>query len=216
MKARQALLFMKMKLSNVEMAAASKLSNVEMAAASKLSVAKEALSAVELARSASELAAAQNISALKEALFIQQKREEETMRLLETAMTRDAAMNPRSVIEYVELFVMSQNSSYFKFKDRRKKWEAFLLDETTNGPAIMQCLKKNVPSWSSPSKAADQLSSMYSYTSEGVHVTSHEIADNPNLEIRITEGPSLLLQGAKAMLCIGDTLGLAVKLKKRG
>jgi len=212
MKARHALLFMKMKLSVAKEA----LSAVELAATRNVSIAKEALSAVELARSASELAAAHKISALKEALFSQQKRKEETSRLLEAAMTRDAAMNPRSVIEYVELFVMSQNSSYFKFKDRRKKWEAFLLDETTNGPAFMQCLKKNVPSWSSPSKAADQLSSVYSYTSEGVHVTSHEIADDPKLEIRITEGPSLLLQGAKAMLCIGDTLGLAVKLKKRG
>ena len=169
-------------------------------------------------------AAAQNLSAVKEALssvkedlWNERGRGQETTRLLEAAMTRDATMNPRSVIEYVELFVMPQGAPYFKTKDRRKKWESFLLDDTTSGPAVMKCLKEQVPSWGSASKAADQLSSIYSYTSENVHVTSYEIAENPNgIPIRITEGPSLLLQGGKAMLCIGKVLGLAIELKKKG
>ena len=139
------------------------------------------------------------------------------MRLLEAAMTRDATMNPRSVIEYVELFVMPRGKHYFKTKDRREKWKSFLLDDETSGPAVMACLKEKVPSWGSASKAADQISIIYSYTSEGVHVTSYEIAENPNgIPIRITEGPSLLLQGGKAMLCIGKVLGLAIELKKKG
>ena len=167
--------------------------------------------------SAVKVAAAHNISDLKEALWIEQGRGEETMRLLKTAMTRDATMNPRAVIEYVELYVMPKDAPYFKSKDRRKKWESFLKDNTTNGPAIMQCLKEKVPSWSGEFKAADQISSIYSYTSEGLHVTSHEIADNPGgFPICITEGPSLLLQGGKAMLCIGEVLGLVIELKKKG
>ena len=179
-------------------------------AAQDISDLKETLGTVKLA-------AAQDISGLKEALWIEQGRGEETMRLLETAMTRDATMNPRAVIEYVELYVMPKDAPYFKSKDRRKKWESFLKDNTTDGPAIMQCLKEKVPSWSGEFKAADQISSIYSYTSEGLHVTSHEIADNPGgFPICITEGPSLLLQGGKAMLCIGEVLGLVIELKKKG
>jgi len=204
--ARQALLDLTIEVS----AAAQNLSAVKVAAAQNLSDVKEA--------------AAQNLSAVKEALssvkedlWNEQGRGQETTRLLEAAMTRDATMNPRSVIEYVELFVMPQGAPYFKTKDRRKKWESFLLDDTTSGPAVMKCLKEQVPSWGSASKAADQLSSIYSYTSENVHVTSYEIAENPNgIPIRITEGPSLLLQGGKAMLCIGEVLGLAIELKKKG
>jgi hypothetical protein len=193
--ARQALLDLTIEVS----AAAQNLSDVKEAAAQNLSAVKEALSSV------------------KEDLWNEQGRGQETTRLLEAAMTRDATMNPRSVIEYVELFVMPQGAPYFKTKDRRKKWESFLLDDTTSGPAVMKCLKEQVPSWGSASKAADQLSSIYSYTSENVHVTSYEIAENPNgIPIRITEGPSLLLQGGKAMLCIGKVLGLAIELKKKG
>ena len=208
--ARQALLDLTIEVSAVKEAAAQNLSDVKVAAAQNLSDVKEA--------------AAQNLSAVKEALssvkedlWNEQGRGQETTRLLEAAMTRDATMNPRSVIEYVELFVMPQGAPYFKTKDRRKKWESFLLDDTTSGPAVMKCLKEQVPSWGSASKAADQLSSIYSYTSENVHVTSYEIAENPNgIPIRITEGPSLLLQGGKAMLCIGKVLGLAIELKKKG
>ena len=186
--------------------------------------ARQALLDLTIEVSAVKEAAAQNLSAVKEALssvkedlWNEQGRGQETTRLLEAAMTRDATMNPRSVIEYVELFVMPQGAPYVKTKDRRKKWESFLLDDTTSGPAVMKCLKEQVPSWGSASKAADQLSSIYSYTSENVHVTSYEIAENPNgIPIRITEGPSLLLQGGKAMLCIGKVLGLAIELKKKG
>ena len=186
------------------------LSTVKVAAAQNISDLKETLSNVKVA-------AAHNISDLKVVLLNEQQRGEETMRLLETAMTRNAAMNPRAVIEYVELYVMPKDAPYFKSKDRRKKWESFLKDNTTNGPAIMQCLKEKVPSWSGEFKAADQISSLYSYSSEGLHVTSHEIADNPGgFPICITEGPSLLLQGGKAMLCIGEVLGLVITLKKKG
>ena len=190
-------------LGTVKLAAAQDISGLKVAAAQDISDLK--------------VAAAQDISGLKEALWIEQGRGEETMRLLETAMTRDATMNPRAVIEYVELYVMPKDAPYFKSKDRRKKWESFLKDNTTDGPAIMQCLKEKVPSWSGEFKAADQISSIYSYTSEGLHVTSHEIADNPGgFPICITEGPSLLLQGGKAMLCIGEVLGLVIELKKKG
>ena len=171
---------------------------------------KETLSAVKVA-------AAHNISDLKVVLLNEQQRGEETMRLLETAMSSNVAMNPRAVIEYVELYVMPKDAPYFKWKDRRKKWESFLKDNTTNGPAIMQCLKEKLPSWSGEFKAADQISSLYSYSSEGLHVTSHEIADNPGgFPVCITERPSLLLQGGKAMLCIGEVLGLVITLKKKG
>ena len=208
--ARRALLTMKV-------AAAQDISDLE----ETLSDLKETLSTVKIAAiqdiSTVKIAAAQDISTVKEALWIEQQRGDETMRLLETAMTRDAAMNPRAVIEFVELFVMPKDAPYFNSKDRRKKWESFLKDNTTNGPAIMLCLKEKVPSWSGESKAADQISSIYSYSSEGVYVTSHEIADNPGgFPIRITEGPSLLLQGGKAMLCIGEVLGLVIELKKKG
>jgi hypothetical protein len=197
-------------LSTVKVAAAQDIRNLEVAAAQNISDLKETLSTVKIA-------AIQDISGLKEALLNEQQRGNETMRLLESAMTRNAAMNPRAVIEYVEMYVMPKDAPYFKSKDRRKKWESFLKDNSTNGPAIMQCLMEKVPSWSGESKAADQISSIYSYTSEGVHVTSHEIADNPGgFPIRITEGPSLLLQGGKAMLCIGEVLGLVVELKKKG
>lgn len=46
-------------------------------------------------------------------------------------------------------------------------------------------------------------------------MTSHEIADDPLAPIRIDEGPSLLLQGGKAMLCIGKVLGIGIKLIKK-
>jgi hypothetical protein len=194
----------------LEVAAAQDIRNSEVAAAQDIRNLEETLSTVKIA-------AVQDISGLKEALLIEQQRGNETMRLLEAAMTRNAAMNPRAVIEYVEMYVMPKDAPYSNSKDRRKKWESFLLDDTTNGPAVMKCLKEKVPSWGSASKAAEQLSSIYSYTSESVHVTSYEIAENPKgVPIRITEGPSLLLQGGKAMLCIGETLGLAIELKKKG
>jgi phosphoribosylanthranilate isomerase len=208
-------------LSTVKVAAAQDIRNSEVAAAQNISTVKVAAAQdirnLEETLSTVKIAAVQDISGLKEALLIEQQRGNETMRLLEAAMTRNAAMNPRAVIEYVEMYVMPKDAPYFNSKDRRKKWESFLKDNTTNGPAIMQCLKEKVPSWSGESKAADQISSIYSYTSEGVHVTSHEIADNPGgFPIHITEGPSLLLQGGKAMLCIGEVLGLVVELKKKG
>jgi len=144
-----------------------------------------------------------------------QEQERELQRLLSEAITRNAAMNPRAVIEYVELFVMPSNAAYFKTKDRRLKWEAFLKDDSTSGPNIVHCLCKDVPKWNTAAKAAAQISSLYSYTSEGAHVTSHEIADDPSAPIRIDEGPSLLLQGGKAMLCIGKVLGIGIVLTRK-
>jgi hypothetical protein len=144
-----------------------------------------------------------------------QEQERELQRLLSEAITRNAAMNPRAVIEYVELFIMTSNAAYFKTKDRRLKWETFLQDDSTNGPNIVHCLCKDVPKWNTAAKAAAQISNLYSYTSEGAHVTSHEIADDPSAPIRIDEGPSLLLQGGKAMLCIGKVLGIGIELTRK-
>ena len=193
------------------------LSTVKDAAAQNISAIKETLSSVKDAAAQNISAIKEILSSVKEALWKEQGRGQETMRLLEAAMTRDATMNPRSVIEYVELFVMPRDKHYFKTKDRREKWKSFLLDDETSGPAVMACLKEKVPSWGSASKAADQISIIYSYTSEGVHVTSYEINEDPKgVPIRIMEGPSLLLQGGKAMLCIGEALGLAIELKKKG
>ena len=177
---------------------------------------KNDITAVKEALGAVQLAAAQDISAVKEALSIEKRHGEDTKRLLDAAMMRDAVMNPRSVIEYVELFVMPKTATYYKTKDRRKKWDNFLQDDTTNGPDIMKCLKEKVPSWNTVIKAADQISSIYSYVSEGAHVTSYEIKENPaDFPIQIAEG-TLLLQGGQAMLCIGDVLGLKIVIKKKG
>lgn len=198
MEARRALLNMK-----------NDITALKEAAAQNISTFKEALGAVKLA-------AAQDISAVKEALSIEKRHGEDTKRLLDAAMMRDAVMNPRSVIEYVELFVMPKTAAYYKTKDRREKWDNFLQDNTTNGPAIMECLKEKVPSWNTVIKAAYQISSIYSYVSEGAHVTSYEIEESPaDFPIQIAEG-TLLLQGGQAMLCIGDVLGLKIVIKKKG
>ena len=157
----------------------------------------------------------QSLAESRIALMKAQEQERELQRLLSEAITRNAAMNPRAVIEYVELFVMPSNAAYFKTKDRRLKWEAFLKDDSTSGPNIVHCLCKDVPKWNTAAKAAVQISSLYSYTSEGAHVTSHEIADDPSAPIRIDEGPSLLLQGGKAMLCIGKVLGIGIELTRK-
>ena len=205
MEARRALLNMKNDITAVKEA----LGAVKEAAAQNITAVKEALGAFQLA-------AAQDISAVKEALSIEKRHGEDTKRLLDAAMMRDAVMNPRSVIEYVELFVMPKTATYYKTKDRRKKWDNFLQDDTTNGPDIMKCLKEKVPSWNTVIKAADQISSIYSYVSEGAHVTSYEIKENPaDFPIQIAEG-TLLLQGGQAMLCIGDVLGLKIVIKKKG
>jgi hypothetical protein len=144
-----------------------------------------------------------------------QEQKRELQRLLREAITRNAAMNPRAVIEYVELFVMPRDATYIQTKDRRQKWEEFLKDDTTSGPSIVHCLRKDVPMWNTAAKAAAQISSLYSYTSEGAHVTSHEIAEDPSALVRIDEGPSLILQGGKAMLCIGKVLGIGIKLVRK-
>jgi hypothetical protein len=157
----------------------------------------------------------QSLAESQIALMKSQEQERELIRLLNEAVTRNAAMNPRAVIEYVELFVMPSDAEYIKTKDRRQKWEAFLKDENTRGPNIVRCLLDDVPTWSTAAKAAAQISNLYSYTSEGAHVTSHEIADNPLAPIRIDEGPSLLLQGGKAMLCIGRVLEIGIELKRK-
>jgi hypothetical protein len=157
----------------------------------------------------------QSLAESRIALIDAQEQERELQRLLSEAIARNAAMNPRAVIEYVELFVMPSNAAYFKTKDRRLKWEAFLKDDSTSGPNIVHCLCKDVPKWNTAAKAAAQISSLYSYTSEGAHVTSHEIADDPSAPIRIDEGPSLLLQGGKAMLCIGKVLGIGIVLTRK-
>ena len=157
----------------------------------------------------------ESLAELQIALMKAQEQERELQRLLREAITRNAAMNPRAVIEYVELFVMPSDATYIKTKDRRQKWEAFLNDDSTSGPNIVHCLCKDVPTWNTAAKAAAQISSLYSYTSEGAHVTSHEIADDPSAPIRIDEGPSLLLQGGKAMLCIGKVLGIGIELTRK-
>jgi hypothetical protein len=157
----------------------------------------------------------QSLAESQIALMKAQEQERELQRLLREAITRNAAMNPRAVIEYVELFVMPRDATYIKTKDRRVKWESFLTDDTTSGPSIVHCLREDVPMWNTPAKAAAQISSLYSYTSEGAHVTSHEIADSPSTPVRIDVGPSLLLQGANAMLCIGKVLGIGIQLIRK-
>ena len=152
---------------------------------------------------------------MKGQLMKAQQQKRELQQLLREAITRNAAMNPRAVVEYVENFVMPSEAAYAKKKDRREKWETFLKDETTNGPNILKCLREEVPTWNTATKAAAQISNLYSYTSEGAHVTSYEIADNPMAPVRIDEGPALLLQGGKAMLCIGKVLGIGIELIRK-
>ena len=157
----------------------------------------------------------QSLAELQMTLMKTQEQERDLQRLLREAVTRNAAMNPRAVVEYVENFVMPSEAAYAKKKDRREKWETFLKDETTNGPNILKCLREEVPTWNTATKAAAQISNLYSYTSEGAHVTSYEIADNPMAPVRIDEGPALLLQGGKAMLCIGKVLGIGIELIRK-
>ena len=157
----------------------------------------------------------QSLAELQMTLMKTQEQERDLQRLLREAVTRNAAMNPRAVVEYVENFVMPSEAAYAKTKDRREKWETFLKDETTNGPNILKCLREEVPTWNTATKAAAQISNLYSYTSEGAHVTSYEIADNPMAPVRIDEGPALLLQGGKAMLCIGKVLGIGIELIRK-
>ena len=165
-----------------------------------------------LAESQQSLAESQqSLAELQMTLMKTQEQERDLQRLLREAVTRNAAMNPRAVIEYVELFVMPSDATYIKTKDRRQKWEAFLNDDNTSGPNIVHCLCKDMPTWNTAAKAAAQISSLYSYTSEG----AHEIADDPSAPIRIDEGPSLLLQGGKAMLCIGKVLGIGIELTRK-
>jgi hypothetical protein len=73
-----------------------------------------------------------------------EEQQRELQRLLREAITRNAAMNPRAVIEYVEHFVMPSDATYLKTMDRRQKWEVFLNDNSAYGPNIAHCLCTDV------------------------------------------------------------------------
>ena len=116
-------------------------------------------------------------------------------------MDSSSALNPRAVLEYVEIKYMPPE--YAKLP-RQVKWARFL-DETVDGTALFKCLKK-IPDWDSEKKIAVHLSNVYSLASQFAHCTSSSIEADPKVPIRIS-GP-LLPQTLRAMHCIGKSFGL--------
>ena len=120
---------------------------------------------------------------------------------IEQLMDSTSALNPRAVLEYVE--VKHMPPEYAKLP-RQVKWARFL-NETEIGTNLFKCLKK-IPDWESEKKIATHLSNVYSLASQFAHCTSSSIEANPKVPIRIS-GP-LLPQTLQAMHCIGKSFSL--------
>jgi hypothetical protein len=141
-------------------------------------------------------------------------KEAELLNLLEIAMEKNYAINPRSVIEYVEQYVMAkQDEMYAKNKNRQEVWEMFLQDKNGPGVDILGCLKKDLQDWNTAAKASKNISNLYSVASQGIHSTSHEIAEDKSKLLEIKQGSWLIPQGARALICIGKVLGLRTEIK---
>ena len=133
---------------------------------------------------------------------------------LETAMEKlmdtTSALNPRAVLEFIEVKHMPHEYAEKKLP-RKDKWEKYL-STTDPGIALFHCLKRTIPDWDSTKKVATNFSNIYNLASQFAHCTSSSIAADPSKAIRLS-GP-LLPQTLLAMACISKSFDLKFKFDK--
>ena len=131
-----------------------------------------------------------------------------TILQLETAMEKlmdtTSALNPRAVLEFVEVKHMPHWYAEKKLP-RKDKWENYL-STTEPGIALFHCLKRTIPDWDSTKKVATNFSNISNLASQFAHCTSSSIAADPSKPILLS-GP-LLPQTLLAMACIGKSFNL--------
>jgi len=155
-------------------------------------------------KSEKDAAVAERNAAVAEKNLVEAIKKYEVLELeksIEQLMDSTSALNPRAVLEYVE--VKHMPPEYARLS-RQVKWARFL-NETDIGTNLFNCLKK-FPDWESEKKIATHLSNVYSLASQFAHCTSFSIGANPKVPIRIS-GP-LLPQTLQAMNCIGKSFNL--------
>ena len=87
-------------------------------------------------------------------------------------------------LEYVEQYCLPNIKdlpSNFKTFNREEKWKAFL--ESRSGSSVLKCFLAKNPLWKDAKTTAKQICSIYQYSSNFSHGTSHEIAADPKLPI---------------------------------
>jgi predicted phage tail protein len=145
---------------------------------------------------------------------------------IEQTVKKMATQNGRSVIEYVEEFVMpsSNNVEFVKIlqsnkKDRSLKWENYLkMDDA--GKQIYESILKSNPMWGNKHKAvADRISLIYKGASDANHATSHEIdallkegkSDTVEISSVFVNKDKFEIQSLNAIVSICSVLGIPVE-----
>ena len=113
-------------------------------------------------------------------------------------------------LEYVEQYCLPNIKdlpSNFKTFNREEKWKAFL--ESRSGSSVLKCFLAKNPLWKDAKTTAKQICSIYQYSSNFSHGTSHEIAADPKLPIVLDE-LSTNVQTYAAMTCLMKHFGLSL------
>lgn len=116
------------------------------------------------------------------------------------------------ILEYVEQFCFpdikgNDLPTNFTTFSRQEKWEAFL--RSSSGSPVLQCFLLKNPLWKDAKTSAKHISSIYQFSSNFSHSTSHEIAANPSLSI-ILDKLSTNVQTYAAMSCLAQQFSLSL------
>ena len=127
---------------------------------------------------------------------------------LQKSYAKFNSLTPRAIIEYVEYFLM--NEKKYQGQNRVKKWAIFF-DDTKEGRAILECIRNSTPGWQENAQGmAVRIASIYQFTSDYYHATSHGIAAK---EVLVLDKLAHHIQIYNAMVCIADVLGIQYKAK---
>ena len=142
----------------------------------------------------------------KEGEAVYSKRIAELSASIKAYLSSEMSIDPRAVIEFVEVYVMSSTAPYFK-SPRKEKWEAFLRSD--DGHSLQEKFRREMPKHSTPPEISRLISNIYEVSSMGSHATAHGISVDRAKLINLHE--DALPQTVLAMKCIGDVYGIRIE-----